>query len=90
MFRPTTPETFLTSGREHLSRRLAMVESHLVQHRYLMGSDFSLADVYLFTVCRWLGDQDLSLADWPALQRHFVDISARSSVKDALASEGLT
>ncbi|ASM75459.1 glutathione S-transferase GST-6.0 (plasmid) [Pseudosulfitobacter pseudonitzschiae] len=90
LFRPTTPEAFLKPGREHLSRRLDMAEGHLRQHRYLSGSEFSLADVYLFTVCRWLGDQDLALATWPALQRHFDDILRRPAVRDALAHEGLT
>ncbi|MDN3556802.1 glutathione transferase GstA [Halomonas maura] len=90
LFRPTTPTAFLKPGREHLSRRLAVIEHHLNEHRYLLGSDFSLADAYLFTVCRWLGDQDLSVANWPALQRHFDDIRSRPAVRDALAREGLT
>ncbi|MFV2051340.1 glutathione transferase GstA [Aliiroseovarius sp. YM-037] len=90
LFRPTTPDVFLKPGREQLKRRLAVVESHLHQHDYLMGSDFSLADIYLFTVCRWLGDQELSLTDWPALLRHSGDIATRHAVREALVSEGLS
>lgn len=87
LFRPTTPKAFLEPGRAHLARRLDVVESHLDAHRYLMGSDFSAADIYLFTVCRWLPDQDLSLANWPALQRHSGHIQTRTAVCDALAHE---
>ncbi|EPX78525.1 glutathione transferase GstA [Litoreibacter arenae] len=90
LFRPTTPEAFLNPGKDHLTRRMTVIEHHLGVHRYLMGRDFSLADVYLFAVCRWMGDQDLSIADWPALQRHFDDIQARPAVGKALAREGLT
>ena len=54
LFRPTTPEVFLKPGRDHLSRRLSVIEDHLRAHRYLMGRDFSLTDVYLFAVCRWM------------------------------------
>ena len=90
LFRPTTPEVFLKPGKDHLTARLSVIEHHLRKHKYLMGRNFSLADVYLFTVCRWLVDQDLSISDWPALQRHFYDIQARPAVGRALAREGLT
>ncbi|GAB2187786.1 glutathione transferase GstA [Roseibium sp. LAB1] len=89
LFRPSTPEAFLSPGRAHLSRRLRVIERHLQQHRYLMGQTFALTDAYLFTVCRWLGDQNLSIADWPALQRHSDDVGARPSVRDALEQEEL-
>lgn len=89
LFRPKTPEVFLSPGRAHLSLRLSVIERHLQQHRFLMGPAFSLTDAYLFTVCRWLDDQKLSIADWPALQRHSDDVATRQSVRDALESEGL-
>ena len=89
LFRPTTPKAFLKPGRDHLARRLTVIEQHLRTHRYLTGCNFSLVDVYLFTVCRWLGDQDLTIANWPALLRHFGDIRARPAVGEALAREGL-
>jgi glutathione S-transferase len=89
LFRPATPEAFLSPGRAHLSLRLGVVERHLQEHRFLMGSTFSLTDVYLFTVCRWLGDQRLSIEDWPALQRHSDDVGARKSVREALEQEEL-
>jgi len=90
LFRPTTPKAFLKPGRDHLVRRLTVIEQHLSAHRYSLGRDFSLADAYLFTVCRWLTDQDLAIADWPALQRHSDDIQARPAVGAALAYEKLT
>lgn len=89
LFRPTTPKSFLEPGRDHVSRRLDVVERHLRQHDYLAGSEFSLADIYLFTVCRWLGDQNLSIANWPALQRLCASIPRRPAVRAALAREGL-
>ena len=88
LFRPTTPESFLQPGKAHLSGRLGFVERHLTRHTYLMGDDFSLPDVYLFTVCRWLADQDMSIADWPALQRHSERIRRRPPVRKALDREG--
>lgn len=89
LFRPTTPRAFLQPGRSHLKRRLTMVECHLAQNRYLMGSAFSMADAYLFTVCRWLKDQELTLSDWPSLSRYVNEIYQRETVRAALAAEGL-
>lgn len=89
LFRPETPASFLAPGRLHLCRRLSLIEDHLCQHEYLMGDDFSLADVYLFVLCRWLRDQDLALADWPSLHRHSETIRMRPAVQQAMGREGL-
>lgn len=87
LFRLTTPDVFIQPGKAHLCR-LEFVERHLTRHTYLMGDDFSLADAYLFTVCRWLADQDMPIADWPALQRHFENMRVRPAVQMALKREG--
>lgn len=89
LFRPDTPPSFLEPGKRHLHRRLAVVERHLRQNAYLMGTGFSLADVYLYVVCRWLEDLNMALADWPALKRHTDTIAERPSVRQAMAREGL-
>ncbi len=89
LFRPTTPKAFLKPGRDHLVRRLEVVETSLQANRYLGGEAFSLSDIYLFTTCRWLADQQLTLDRWPALGRHFGDVASRKSVQAALAREGL-
>ncbi|WP_294612637.1 glutathione transferase GstA [Roseovarius sp.] len=89
LFRPTTPDSFFLPGRQHLRRRLAIVEDHLRGQAYLSGAGFSLPDIYLFVVCRWLSDQDMDVEEWPALQRHSDAISMRAAVRQALAEEGL-
>lgn len=88
LFRPTTPDDFLLPGRVHLRSRLSVVERHLSRNTYLLGEDVSVADFYLFTVSRWLADQDMRLVDWPGLQRHHKRIRHRSSVRTALDREG--
>lgn len=90
LFRATTPGAFLQTGKAHLRGRLDFVERHLSKRTHLVGDDFSLADVYLFTVCRWLADQDMVIADWPALHRHSARIRLRPSVQKALDREGCT
>lgn len=89
LFRHATPEAFMAPGREHLARRLHVIEAHLQQQDYFMGCGISMPDIYLFTVCRWLDDQDLSISGCPSLHRHFHAVQGRRSVRDALAMEGL-
>ncbi|MCP4327656.1 MAG: glutathione transferase GstA [Alphaproteobacteria bacterium] len=89
LFRPTTPAPFLVPGKAHLARRLTTVAAHLEGNDYLAGPAYSLADAYLYTVCRWLRDLDLPLSDWPPLARHARRVEARPSVGAALAAEGL-
>ena len=89
LFRPSTPAAFLAAGRRHLSERLAIVEQHLHADRFLTGSRFTATDAYLFTVCRWLHDQDMALSDWPSLASHSREVASRESVKAAIAAEGL-
>jgi glutathione S-transferase len=89
LFRPSTPPEFLEPGREHLAKRLATVERHLRSHRYLLGPAYSFIDAYLFTVCRWLGDQEMPMPQWPSLERHFRLVGERPAVKAALSAEGL-
>ncbi len=89
LFRPTTPQAFLKPGRDHLVGRLAIVEQRLANTAFLTGDRYCAADAYLFTCCRWLDDQALTIAAWPGLARHFEAVSRRPAVREALAAEGL-
>jgi len=89
LFRPSTPPEFLEPGRAHLAKRLMTVERQLRSNRYLLGPAYSFLDAYLFTVCRWLGDQKMTLSEWPSLERHFQSVGERPAVREALSAEGL-
>jgi glutathione S-transferase len=54
-----------------------------------MGSDFSVADAYLYTVLRWAPHLGFDLSPWPVLQAYMERVGARPAVKKALAEEGL-
>lgn len=89
LFRPSTPRSFLKPGRDHLVRRLDIVERQLEGAPFLSGDRYCAADAYLFTCCRWLDDQDLDIGAWPMLTRHFQSVTRRPAVQAALAAEGL-
>lgn len=89
LFRRNTPSSFLSVGRSHLKRRLAMVESALQDNSYLLGAEFSTVDGYLYTLCRWLPDQEIDIAQWPKLKEHFDRIDILPAVKAAHFNEAL-
>ena len=70
-------------------RRAAWLEEQLADRPYLMGTDFSIADAYLFTVLRWCGLFQIDLGPWPLLRGYMARVAERSAVRAAMREEGL-
>ncbi|CRM04392.1 MULTISPECIES: glutathione transferase GstA [Pseudomonas] len=70
-----------------LFKRFAILVQTLERQDYLMGSQFSVADVYLFVVLRWADIHAINLREWPALAAFQQRVSARPTVIAALAAE---
>jgi glutathione S-transferase len=56
---------------------------------YLMGSTFTVADAYLFTMLTWTKHVGIDVARWPALTAYQARVGARPKVREALIAEGL-
>jgi glutathione S-transferase len=72
-----------------LHKKLALVDSHLQNNHFLMGTQFTLADSYLFVILIWLVKLNMSMTDWPNLDRYFLELKKRQSVQQALEEEDL-
>ena len=88
-FNPKTPEDWKTFVRELLGKRLTYVAQQLQDRDFLMGSQFSVADCYLYTVLNWTPYANVDLAQWPIFAAYQARISARPAVQAALKAEGL-
>jgi len=88
-FNPKAPQEWKDIARANLERRLAYVAQQLEGRDYLLGSDFSVADAYLFTVLGWSKFIKLDLGAWPALVAYQARVAARPAVQEALKAEGL-
>lgn len=88
-FMPDTPEESKTMARTGLVKRLDFVEQHVGKNSFLVGTEFSVADAYLFTVASWCPYVNLDLAGWPALRAYCARIAERPSVMAAMQAEGL-
>ncbi|MFO1257551.1 MAG: glutathione transferase GstA [Gammaproteobacteria bacterium] len=86
-FRKDTPEGYLQIAKDTLTKRLPVIANRLETQDYVMGSQFTIADAYLFTVLRWAGLVKFNLEAWPQLINYLDRIAERPSVKEAVQSE---
>lgn len=89
LFNPAATEDMRAHAHTVLATRLSHVAEQLKDREYLLGSQFSVADSYLFTVLGWAGYVKFSLADWPVLQEFSARVAARPAVQEAMRAEGL-
>jgi len=87
LFNRALPQAARDWWQARLEKRLDYVAGVLDAQPYLVGSRFSVADAYLYTVLRWAAFFDIALARWPALAGYMSRIGERASVQAALAAE---
>jgi len=64
------------------------VETQLLNDdSWAMGSSYSIADPYLFTVAQWMEGDSINPQDYPRLYAHRQKMAERAAVKRALAVE---
>ncbi len=89
LYNPAASQDMKDAAIATLSNRFDFVVNHLKDNDYLLGSDYSIADTYLFTVLSWAGFVELDLSPWPALGEYSNRIGGRPAVLSALRNEGL-
>ena len=70
-----------------LFKRFTVLVQTLERQEYLLGSQYSVADAYLFVVLRWAAFHDIDLREWPALAAFQERVGQRPAVIAALAIE---
>jgi glutathione S-transferase len=90
LFSPATPEDYKTTVKTRLNDRYRWIDSQLEGKSYLMGSDFSVADAYLFTVTSWAPRVGIDLSAFKNIGAFMLRVAARPAVQQALKDEGLT
>jgi glutathione S-transferase len=89
LFNPATPEDYKPMVKERLLQRLTWLDGELAGKDYLMGSTFTVADAYLFTVTNWAGFVKLDIGALANLAAVRARIAARPGVQAAMKAEGL-
>ena len=77
-------------ARGKISTRLAHVERELAAGGpFLLGTQFTAADAYLFTIVGWSRFVKVDLGPFPALRAFMDRVAARPAVQQAMQAEGL-
>jgi glutathione S-transferase len=74
---------------ERVKPRLEFVSAQLKGKDFLLGSQFSLADAYLFTVLSWTDHLQVDLSGYAGINEYRQRVAARASVQKSLEAEGL-
>jgi glutathione S-transferase len=89
LFRPDTSDEQKAKQRELATTRLRFVESALGDRPFLTGTDFTVADAYLYVILSWSPRTGIDLAALPRLAAFYERVRQRPSVQAARKDEGL-
>lgn len=62
----------------------AEIERHYLAGPWVLGEQFSLADIYLFVVASWLKSDGIAIDEFPRVAAHTARVIARPAVQQAL------
>jgi len=74
----------------NLGIRFAYLDEHLSRNDYLLGTDFSVADAYLYNILTWSHRVNVDLSAYASIQRFMVRMGQRLSVQASLEAEGVS
>ncbi|HEY8564411.1 MAG TPA: glutathione transferase GstA [Beijerinckiaceae bacterium] len=90
LFNPALSPEAREAALATIGRKLDVAERALADGRpYLTGSDFTIADAYLFVVLSWGPYLGVDLSPWQSLTAFTRRVAARAAVQAALTAEGL-
>jgi glutathione S-transferase len=72
---------------ETIEKKFAFVDKTLACQPFLLGSNFTAADAYLFVMLTWAKKMHIAIP--PDLASFFDHVAARPKVQDAMKQEGL-
>jgi glutathione S-transferase len=89
LFSPATPDAYKAAIKEKLGTRYDFLAKQLDGKPFLMGSQFSAPDAYLFTILGWNPHVGMNMDKWSTLKAYSDRVAARPAVQVAMKAEGL-
>jgi len=89
LFNKATPDATKETAKANITKRLAYLNDRLAGKQYLMGSTFTVADAYAFTIVNWTNFVGIDLKPYPNLAAYMARVAARPKVLETLKAEGL-
>jgi glutathione S-transferase len=89
LFKDGTPGEYRLIAKENVLNAFKLIDVHLADKQWLAGGNYSIADIYLFTVSNWARFQDIDITQWPNIEDLRKRVRARPKVQEAMKAEGL-
>lgn len=89
LFMPGASEEAKAQSRARVLQRLTWVDAQLAGRTYLVGEQFTVADVYLFVVAGWTKFTGIDVQELTRLGSYLGRIAQRPAVEAAMRAEGL-
>jgi len=80
LFTPGTTDDGKKAARAALDLKFDYLAGQLEGKSYLLGTGFTVADSYLYTVLSWTKYVGIDLGKWPSIESYFDGIAARPAV----------
>src|SRR5579863_532912 len=72
-----------------IAKRLGYLNDQLANRQFLLGSNFTVADAYAFTIVNWTNFVGIGLGPYPNVAAYMARVGARPKVQETLKAEGL-
>ena len=82
---PAAHDAMRAKVAENMTENAALIERDYLTGPWVLGAAYSTADIYLYTIARWLGGDGVDLAPFPKLRAHMSAMEARAPVQSAIA-----
>jgi glutathione S-transferase len=89
LFNPAIPDEVKAFFKDRIMGKFKYTDQKLAGQDYLMGSQFTVADGYLYTMLRWAEGNKMDLSGLNNLMAFKDRVGARPKVQEALTKEGL-
>lgn len=89
LYNPQTPEDYKKVVKANIMKKLEMLDAHFASNDYLLGTMYSCADGYLFTVINWTAFLKMDISEFKHVASYMKRVGNRPAVLSALAAEGL-
>jgi glutathione S-transferase len=88
---PETQAILIPATRRKIESAWTRIDMHLAaQGPYLLGAEFSAADLMLIMLLRWSRNMPKPATEWPALRQYAARMQDRPSWKQLCALEGMS
>jgi glutathione S-transferase len=89
LFNPAIPDEVKAFFKDRIMGKFKYADDKLAGRDYLMGTQFTVADGYLYTMLRWADGNKMDLSGLKNLMAFKDRVGARPKVQEALTKEGL-